>query len=450
MMQGQIFQKFAKESPLTVMVRAILETIFPVNQFDQIFPKTADKLQFRESLFSAIVDLMDLVGQIHPKMHVISQTPHNDLKTILNAFYQKPKRIKPNVPAGWVKQTADHLDPVVHKLGRILPYSLAGYLVRSVVGIDLSRSRSKEFHPLKCKTMPYQSSVVLDPNQLLAVDVLLHGKNNDSAQEDHIFTTPLDSVQPQEIWLAPPTFNFSSFVTGIEQRQAFFVIRQNKTKLFCMPAGRRKLQGQAEQGAVFQQMVHLIDGQGNKLLARRITIELENRSPDGQLDLHILTNLPKRFQSLKLADFYCRQWMMEITFQDLAAKLQDEVAAAGYPRATFFVYCLALIAYNVLSVIEAALCSVQDKNNSHDDVFWYYLANEIDSAWRGMMIALPSQNWSYTFANFTTRQLTNILITLAKNVCLHVPYRPIPRQIEPNHAVKGKHYRVFQPSNAHG
>ena len=41
MMQRQLFQKFANESPLTVMVRVMLEAIFPANQFDQILPKEA-------------------------------------------------------------------------------------------------------------------------------------------------------------------------------------------------------------------------------------------------------------------------------------------------------------------------------------------------------------------------------------------------------------------------
>jgi hypothetical protein len=450
MMQRQIFQKFANQSPLTVMVRVMLEAIFPANQFDQLFPKEEEeKLQFRESLFSSIVDLMSLIGQDQPATHTICQTTHNDLKTALNSFYRKVKRIEPNVFAEWVRQTAGRLDPVIHKMGRVLPQSLSGYLVRSVAGVDLSgaHNRPKESSHAKCKTLPYQSSIVLDPNLMLAVDVLLHGKDN--ARKDYIITPLLDMVQPQDVWMAPPIFNFLSFLTGIEQRLAFFIIRQNKSELLYTPAGRRKMKGRTELGSIFEQKVHLVNGHGNGLLTRRITVELEDRSPDGQLDLHIFTNLPKRFQSLKLADFYYRQWMMEIAFQDLAAALQSEVKAAGYPSAFFFVYCLALIAYNILSVIKAALCAVRSEDNSHEDISWSNLANEIGGAWRGMMIALPSQNWSYTFANFTIRQLTNTLNTLAKNVCLPKFHRPLPNQRKQSPPVKGRHCRLFCPSNAH-
>jgi len=451
-MQGQIFQKFANQSPLTVMVRVMLENIFPTSQFDQIFPKEeAEKLQFRESLFSSIVDLMSLVGQDQPATHTICQTTRNDLKTTLNSFYRKVKRIETNVLAEWVRQTAGHLGPVVHKMGRILPYSLSGYSVRSVAGLDLSEANKyfKETPYTKYKTLPCQSSVVLDPNLMLAVDVLFYGNNKDNAHEDHFFAPLLDRVQPQDIWIAPPIFNFLSFVTDIEQCQAFFVVRQNNSKLPWLPAGHRKMKGQVALGPVYEQKVHLVNGHGNRLLARRITIELEDRSPDGQLDLHILTNLPKRFQCQKLADFYYRQWMMGLTFQNLAAKLQSEVEAAGYRNASFFAYCLALIAYNLLSAIKAALCAVRSEDNSREDISWSNQANEIGATWRGMMIALPSQNWSYTFANFTTRQLTNTLNTLAKNVCLPKFHKPLPNQRMQSPPVKGMHCRLFCPSNAH-
>ena len=140
--------------------------------------------------------------------------------------------------------------------------------------------------------------------------------------------------------------------------------------------------------------------------------------------------------------------MTEIAFQELATQLHCEVAEEGFPSATYFVYCLTLIAYDILSVVNTALCVVQKETNSLNDVSWHYLANEINSAWRGMMIALPSHNWSYAFADVTTRQLTNTLMALANNVCLPVAFRPLQNQEQPTHTVKNMHFRLFHPSNA--
>ena len=446
--QSKVFLKFATESPLTVMVRVMLENIFPADQFDQLFPDEAEKLFLKESLFSAIVDLLSSVGQIQSKIHSTFQNPHNELKTALNSFYRKILRIKPSDSTEWVRKTAERLDPVIRKMGRVLPYSLSGYSVRSVTGIDFSAANKhpKTSRYSKCKNLPSQNTVLLDPNLMLVVDMVLHGK--DVAQGDDLLRALLKMVQLQEVWVTNHIFDNMSFEFGIEKQLAFFLMRQNQSNLLWMPAGRRRLQGQIDLGTVFEQKIHIINSDGNRLPARRITIELENRTPDGQLDLHILTNLPKRFQCLKLSEFCHRQWTMECAFQELAVVLQNEVETAGYPGAYFFVYCLALVAYNILSAITSVLGAIQKKTNDIDDVSWFYLANEIGSAWRGMMIAIPSQNWSDTYANLTTRQLANTLLALAKNVCLPQSHKLLPKQKPQKHGVKGMHIHLFSPSNA--
>lgn len=131
MVQGRVFQKFADESPLTVMVRVLLESIFPADHFCRFFSKEPERMQFKESLFSTVVDLMGLVAQIQSDVQTTCQIPHGDLFVTLDSSYGKRKIIKPNVPAEWVRRSAGRFIPLVRKMGRILPYSLSGYLVRS-------------------------------------------------------------------------------------------------------------------------------------------------------------------------------------------------------------------------------------------------------------------------------------------------------------------------------
>jgi hypothetical protein len=47
----------------------------------------------------------------------------------------------------------------------------------------------------------------------------------------------------------------------------------------------------------------------------------------------------------------------------------------------------------------------------------YYMVDEIQSTYRGMMIAIPSQNWSI-FASFNEQQLASVLLDLAAQVRL--------------------------------
>ncbi|MCP4116963.1 MAG: hypothetical protein GY737_16475 [Desulfobacteraceae bacterium] len=48
----------------------------------------------------------------------------------------------------------------------------------------------------------------------------------------------------------------------------------------------------------------------------------------------------------------------------------------------------------VLSVITAALASVHGKETVDKEVSGYYVADEISGTYRGMMIALPEEEWT--------------------------------------------------------
>jgi hypothetical protein len=61
----------------------------------------------------------------------------------------------------------------------------------------------------------------------------------------------------------------------------------------------------------------------------------------------------------------------------------------GYPKAALFGFCLALVAYNVLAVVLAALRGVHGQQTVDEEVSLYYLANEVATTYHGMMIAIP-------------------------------------------------------------
>ena len=56
-----IFERFVKQSPVSVMVRGLMERVFNKEQLDSIFENHARSQYTRELLFSSIVDLIDLL-----------------------------------------------------------------------------------------------------------------------------------------------------------------------------------------------------------------------------------------------------------------------------------------------------------------------------------------------------------------------------------------------------
>jgi hypothetical protein len=82
-----------------------------------------------------------------------------------------------------------------------------------------------------------------------------------------------------------------------------------------------------------------------------------------------------------------------------------------------FGFCLALVAYNVLAVVLAALCEVHGQQKIDHEVSLYYVANDIATTYKGMMIAIPEPEWRI-FSTMSTRELAATLVDLAQHVRL--------------------------------
>lgn len=79
---------------------------------------------------------------------------------------------------------------------------------------------------------------------------------------------------------------------GIDRRGGGFVIRRHGATLFIEGAGGRRPCGRPGTGAVFDQEMRPGDGGDGAMGVRRITVELETPTRDGEAEVHILTNLP--------------------------------------------------------------------------------------------------------------------------------------------------------------
>ena len=112
---------------------------------------------------------------------------------------------------------------------------------------------------------------------------------------------------------------------------------------------------------IYEQAVCLSNPKtGETFTARRITIALDKPTKDGETELHILTNLPpKAAGAVQIADLYADRWTIETAFQQLTDDLRCEIDSLGYPKAALFGFCTACVAYNVVSVVKAAIRAAQ-------------------------------------------------------------------------------------------
>ena len=183
--------------------------------------------------------------------------------------------------------------------------------------------------------------------------------------------------------------------------------------------------GPVDGGMVDEQPIVVQDGQGHELRLRRIRIGLDEPTRDGEREVFLLPHLPQQVNARKVASLYRQRWTIETAFQELAEHLNAEINTLGYPKAALFGFSIALIAYNVMSVVKAALRSVYGAETIEREVSGYYVADEISATYRGMMIAIPEKQW-HIFSRMTLQELARVLRMLASKVNLR-KYQKHPR-----------------------
>jgi hypothetical protein len=322
---------------------------------------------------------------------------------------------------------------------------LEGYRVKIVDGNCLAASehRIKELREATGRALPGKSLVVYEPALGVVTDVF--PCENGHAQERSLFGAVLDTVEAGDLWIEDRNFCIRAFLCAIDKRGAFCVTREHQGLPFEILTPLRSY-GRTPTGQVAQQRVCVVDAYGHKHIFRRLRIKLNEATRDGATIIHILTNVPRQVSAQQVADLYRKRWTLETAFKHLEAYFHSEINTLGYPKAALFGFCLALVAYNLLAVVLAALRHVHGEEMVDEEVSLYYIANEITTTYHGMMIAIPEPEWD-VFYSMSTADLAAILVELAQGVRLQA-FRKCPRRPKKPHTQGKKPARKGHVSTA--
>ena len=419
-MLGKVFERFVEKAPVAVMVRGILERILGAETLDALYDRVADRQYTRELLFSSVFQLMNLVVcRIQPSIHAAYQDNKEEIETSITAVYDKLSGIDTGTSRALVQETARQMGEAVGGLnGTRLPW-LPGYRVKVLDGncIEATEHRIRALRGTSSGALPGKSLVIYEPELEMATDVF--PCEDGHAQERSLLSEVLSTVVARDTLIMDRNFCVRNFLHGIGAREAYFVCRQH-AKLPWEADGEERFIGRSESGEIYEQWVRVSGSDGTLQRYRRIRIVLKQATRDGDKELNLLTNLSKTAAPGKqIAELYRKRWTIETAFQELEAHLHSEINSLGYPKAALFGFCVALVAYNVLAVVKAALRSVHGEEKIANEISGYYLAGHLGRTYDGMMIAVPEQEWVIffrmsmeTFAH-TLQQLAN-KVNLAK------------------------------------
>jgi len=442
-MLGKIFQRFVEKSPVSVMARGLLERVLNPKTIDDIFERVADRQYTRNLLFSVVFDLMSqVVCGSRKTLHAAYQAAAQEIGVSVTSVYNKVDGIETETSASLVRYCADAVTPIIDKMGGALPPLLPGYRVKILDGncLEATEHRICELRQTAAGPLPGKSLVVLDPSLKLIIDVF--PCEDGHAQERALLEQVLPTIEANDCWIEDRNFCTTNFLFETNKHDAFFIVRQHQ-KLPWEPVDKFKNVGTIEGAKVSEQSIVVRDREGNELRLRRIRIHLDKPTRDGDRDVFVLTNLPKKVHAKKIAALYRNRWKIETAFQELAKHLNSEINTLGYPKAALFGFCVALIAYNVMSVVQAALRSVHGADVIEQQVSGYYVADELSSVYQGMMIAIPEKRWQI-FSRMSPQEFADILRNLASKVNLRrfKKHPRKPKKPQPKRTYDKKHPHV--------
>jgi hypothetical protein len=123
---SEIFERFIEKSPVTVIVRAMMEVVLAPEKLDDLFEQTAQTGYTRELLFSTLVKMMSLVVcSIHQSIGSVYKAMSAEIGVSKTAVYDKLNRLEPSVSQALVRGERPRNDDPDRSNGRATAHRLA-------------------------------------------------------------------------------------------------------------------------------------------------------------------------------------------------------------------------------------------------------------------------------------------------------------------------------------
>ena len=405
-----LLSRYRERLPLPVMARALLERHFNGSVLDEWFEGVAESQYTRELLFSTVFDLMSqVVFRQQKSVRSAYQHAQRPVGVSLSAVYDKLKGIEPETTAALVEQSAEQSVELIEALGGKRQALLPGVNVKVLDGNCLHgrQRRLKETRDRRAAPLPGKSLSVLDP--ALGLITALVPCEDAYTQERALAGQVVEMAKADELWIADRNFCTATVVFGLEQRGALSLIREHEQWGFT-PLEALGKRVRIDGGWACEQRIRVHDAhQGTSLDLRRICIELDEATRDGDRELYLWTTLPKALASTaQIAELYRKRWTIETAFLKLTVELRCEIETLGYPRAALFAFAVAVVVYNTLAVVWAAMRAEYGETVIEEQLSTYHVADEMAKTVHSLTVMIDAEEWA-VFCTLSVRAMARWL-----------------------------------------
>lgn len=416
-MSKDALQRFILLRPLAVMVRCITQEILD-DGLDAVFEENRQRQYQREMLFSQLaITMADVVLGLETSPHQAYKTHREDLRVSATCFYDKLNRVEPSISESMVRYAYEKAKVLQENLGFLGNEPIQGYHARAIDGNHLQKTQKRigELRGLASAALPgtvvatYELATELFDRAYLLEDA--------HAQEATVLDRVLEDIAERDLMIGDRHFCILSFLRGVANRGAAFAIRQHG-RLKGELVGKRRRIGRTETGMVYEQQLVIGKTKDDPgMTVRRVTVELDEPTRDGDTEIHILTNIPvSDANACEIANVYRQRWDIENGFYVLTTTMTCEVKQLGHPLAALFVFCTAMVGYNGTRVMMAALISAHGEEPIAE-LSAYSMSKEIAKSSDGLQVIFTEEEWNELVPRTSKRQ-TQFLINAAKHVDL--------------------------------
>lgn len=194
---------------------------------------------------------------VQPSVRAAYQAPQDDVGTSIVSVSSKLNGLETQTSAELVRYCARAFAPLIeHMDGARTPW-LPGSRVKIVDGncLEASEHRIQERREAAGRALPGTSLVVYEPAHGLVTDVF--PCEDGHAQERSLLGAVLAQVNRADLWIADRNVCTQAFLTEIDTRGGFFVIREHQGPPFAIRSALRS-HGRTPTGQLAQQRVWVV------------------------------------------------------------------------------------------------------------------------------------------------------------------------------------------------
>lgn len=442
-------------SPVTVLVRGILEWAFPDECLQALYeqaPRCWTRTLTIQALFWLIIDVV--AGAKNAVFAAYQADQARDEPTITvshQAVYDKLGRMPHEFGSLLVRASAQRLAPLLahaqprHFLG------LKKHRIRIVDGTDLggTEHRLAVLRGIRAAGLPGRLVVCYEWATGICSEAI--ASEDAYASERVLVQEILGRAQVEDLFVMDRFYCTAPVMQAIGGRRASFVIRGDERNLRCRARGRRRYIGRTSTGRVSEQELEVEDTQtGEQFVVRRLFLLLDEPTEDGETEVRLLTNLPASISALRIVDLYRERWTLERHFDFLKNCLHGEIESLGKPNAALFMMFLALVAGNALAVVRQAIRTTHG-DEELERLSGYYLVDELAKNQHAIEVLVEDNQWQNlqrlsvpAFWNWTKRVAQRIR-TRAFHKHPRGPKHPPPKRTSGKRRHHYSTYRLLHP-----